>query len=406
MGPQKQLIPISWQVGIAGIASQGVTFGFARYGYGLFLPAIREEHEISVSLVGLIGSATYLSYLVALLGVGVLSSKFGPRPLIIAGGLSASTGMTMVAFADSVGIIAAGLVIAGMSPGFAWAPWSDAVVRMVPENRRERVMALIPTGTAFAVAVTGPVVIMMRGTAWQYAWMGFAVVAVLVTVQNARLLPKGPNKQNVGEKAANVRLNWFVRKQAVPLYLTAFSYGLIGAFYWTFAVAAVSQDLPEDDLTGPLFWTTMGIFGTAGIFTGFLINRLGLRRTQAVLFLAMGVAIALLGIAPTSVPAVAASAVLYGPAFMAGSGLLAVWGYQVFPEQPSTGFSAAVFFLGIGTIIGPGALGAFADAQGLSAAFVLTAAITVVTLVARPSRSTKTRVERAIAEELVGVDRP
>lgn len=381
-----RFLSVAWRVGIAGVAAQGVTFGFARYGYGLFLPEIRDQFHVSVSLVGFIGSATYVSYLVALLSVGVLSNRIGPRPLIIAGGSSAAGGMAMVAFADSIELLAAGLILAGMSPGFAWAPWSDAVVRMVPQKRRERVMALIPSGTAFAVAVAGPLAIFLRGSAWQYAWMAFAAAAVVVTVYDARLLPKGPNRQATGAPRQRMRLSWYGRRRAVPLFVTALSYGLIGAVYWTFAVDAVSQGLPDNDPTGPLFWTLMGIAGTAGVFTGVLIARQGLGGTQSILFVSMAAAIGLLGMAPDAVPAVAASAVLYGPAFMAGSGLLAVWSYQVFPEQPATGFSVAVFFLGIGTIIGPAALGTFADQYSLRAAFLLTAVIAVLTLLARPSR--------------------
>ncbi|MEU9111274.1 MFS transporter [Streptomyces sp. NPDC048483] len=380
-------LSVAWKVGIAGVAAQGVTFGFARYGYGLFLPEIRGQFDLSVSLVGVIGSATYISYLIALMLVGILSARFGPRPLVVAGGLSAAAGMLLVAYAQGTGMLITGLVMAGLSPGFAWAPYSDAVDRMVPVRQRERVMALIPSGTAFAVIIAGPLAIIAHGPSWQYAWTAFALAALAVTVYNARILPGGPHHRSPRTPQQRLGLRWFARRQAVPLYVTALSYGLIGAVYWTFAVDAVSQDLKEGDPTGPVFWTVMGLAGTAGVFTGPFIERLGQRRAQACLFLSMAAAIALLGVAPGALPAVGASAVLYGPGFMACSGLLAVWSYQVFPEQPSTGFSATVFFLGIGTIIGPAALGSFADHYSLSAAFLLTAGIAVLTLPARPGRA-------------------
>jgi predicted MFS family arabinose efflux permease len=259
-------------------------------------------------------------------------------------------------------------------------------------------MALIPSGTAFAVVVAGPLALIVSGPAWQYAWSAFAVAAVAVTVYNVRILPSGPHPQAEGVPRSRPGIRRFADLRAAPLYLTALSYGLIGAVYWTFAVDAVSQDLREGDPIGPLFWTLMGLAGTAGVLTGFLLARLGLRRTQATLFLSMAAAIALLGVAPGVIPAVVASAVLYGPAFMAGSGMLAVWSYQVFPEQPSAGFSSAVFFLGIGTIIGPAALGLVADRHGLSVAFLITAAIAVVTLLARPG----TRMVKAAENPAAG----
>ncbi|GHA15479.1 hypothetical protein GCM10010345_20130 [Streptomyces canarius] len=48
-----------------------------------------------------------------------------------------------------------------------------------------------------------------------------------------------------------------------------------------------------------------------------------------------------------------------------------MWSYRVFPEQPSTGFSAAVPALGLGTLTGPATLGAVADHYGLRAGFLV-----------------------------------
>ena len=105
------------------------------------------------------------------------------------------------------------------------------------------------------------------------------------------------------------------------------------------------------------------------------------------LFIALAVAIALLGVAPGMLVAVWMSALLYGPAFMAVSGLLAVWSYRVYPERPTTGFSATVFFLGIGTIIAPAIAGAIVDQYDLRTAFLLTAAVAIATVFARPKPS-------------------
>lgn len=389
-GGRRRALSAAWQIGIAGTAIQGVTFGFARYGYGLFLPEIRDEFALSVSLVGVIGSASYVSYLIALILVGSLSARLGPRPLVVAGGVFAVVGMVLVARAQGVGMLVAGLVMAGSSPGFAWAPFSDAIDRLVPAERRQLVMAVIPSGTALAVAVAGSLAIVATGPTWHYAWTIFAAVALVVTVYNARVLPGRPHRPatpRAGFPRPRLDLRWIVRLPALPLYATGLSYGLIGAVYWTFAVDAVSQGVTEGDRTGPLFATFLGLVGTAGIFTGVLIARCGMRGAQRGLFLAMASGIALLGVAPQAIAAVAASGLLFGPAFMAGSGLLAVWAYQVFPERPSAGFSATVFFVGIGTIVGPATLGAFADRYTLGAAFLLTAAIAVSTLLARPGRA-------------------
>jgi predicted MFS family arabinose efflux permease len=69
---------------------------------------------------------------------------------------------------------------------------------------------------------------------------------------------------------------------------------------------------------------------------------------------------------------------------MATSGLLAVWSYRLFPDQPAAGLNATVLFLGLGAVIGPALFGALADLWNLRAALLLIAAIAMVTLGARP----------------------
>ncbi|MPY59945.1 MFS transporter [Streptomyces spongiae] len=374
-----------WRMGLAGVTAIGVTFGFARYGYGLFLPEFRREFGLSVSLVGLIGSATYLGYVAALVLVGALVSRFGPRPLVVAGGLSATVGMGLVAFARTPGTLTAGLILAGTSSGWAWAPYSDAVDRTVPPGSRERVMGVIASGTAFAVVVAGPLALIAGGHHWRQAWLAFAMAALLTTLYNARVLPGGAHRPaTAGTGWARPVARWLARRAAVPLFLTALSYGLVGAVYWAFAVELISGEAGRNAPTGALFWTVMGLAGTAGALTGSAIARHGLRRVHGLLFAGIAAAVALLGAAPGTPAAVMLSAVLYGPCFMAGSGLLAVWSYRVFPDRPSTGFSVTVLCLGVGTITGPAALGFFSDAYGLRAAFLATAAVAAMTLLVRP----------------------
>ncbi|TPQ20343.1 MFS transporter [Streptomyces sporangiiformans] len=390
-GRRERSLPPQWRMGLAGVAAIGVTFGFARYGYGLFLPEFRREFGLSVSLMGLIGSATYLGYVAALVMVGALVSRVGPRPLVVLGGLSATTGMGLVAFARTPVTLTAGLILAGTSSGWAWAPYSDAVDRMVPPGRRERVMGVIASGTAFAVVVAGPLALVAHGARWRYAWLAFAAAALVTTLYNARVLPGGAHR-SVAAGARGVRLEarWFARRPAVPLFLTALSYGLVGAVYWAFAVEVISSEAGRNAPTAPLFWTLMGLTGTAGALTGSAIARYGLRRVHALIFAGIAAAVALLGAAPGTLAAVTLSAVLYGPCFMAGSGLLAVWSYRVFPDQPSTGFSVTVLCLGVGTVTGPAVLGLFSDAYGLRAAFLATAAAAALTLLIRPSAPGRT----------------
>lgn len=53
------------RVAAPGAAMIAVTFGLARYGYGLLLPSMQAGIHLSPSGAGLIASGAYVSYLVA-----------------------------------------------------------------------------------------------------------------------------------------------------------------------------------------------------------------------------------------------------------------------------------------------------------------------------------------------------
>src|SRR4028119_1591667 len=61
-----------------------VTYGLARFAYGLFLPEMRETLDLSDATLGLIGAGSYAGYCLAVLGALVLTSRSGPRLLAVA----------------------------------------------------------------------------------------------------------------------------------------------------------------------------------------------------------------------------------------------------------------------------------------------------------------------------------
>jgi predicted MFS family arabinose efflux permease len=379
-----------WQVAIAGLAVIAVSYGFARYGLGLFVPQIRDEYGLSTSALGIIGSATYAGYLAALILVGVLATRIGPRPLLVCAGVSATTGMALVAIAPTTSVLVIGLVLAATSSGWSWTPYADVVDRVIQPERQQRVMALLPVGTAFGVAVAGPLALLTRGEGWRYAWLAFSVVALVATLYNARTLPSATGQRSP-DGLEPVGPRWFARRSAVPLYVTSLSYGLVGSVYWTFAIDAITAAGTIGGGREPVFWTLIGLAGIGGLGTGALLARLELSGTHRVLFVGLAVAVGLLGATPGVPALVAISVVVYGPTFMAVSGLLAVWSHRLFPDRPSTGFSATVFFLGVGSIVGPVAMGLVADRYGLGPAFGLTAAVAAITILAPPRHLSRHR---------------
>jgi predicted MFS family arabinose efflux permease len=374
-------------LGLAGFSATAVTFGPARNGYGLFLPEIQEEFGLSTLVLGFMASGLYAGYLAALLAVGLLAARTGPRLPVLAGLLSTGVGTALVALSPNPAVLAAGVVLAGTGAGWSWAPYNDAVGRAVPASSRDRVLSVISTGTTFGIAVTGLAALPAAayGLPWRAAWFAFAAGSLAVAALNAALLPRGPANTAKRKTPGWPGLRWFWCAASAPLFAVALSFGVVNAVYWSFAVDLVSGADGSTPATGPLLYVALGAFGFSGLATGDAVARFGLRRTLAATLVSLGVAAGLLGLAPGSLPAVAASAVLLGSGVMFMSALLSVWSSAVFRERPSTGFSAALLLFGVGSIAGSAVVGAAADRYGLGGIFLVVAALAISTALIRPA---------------------
>jgi predicted MFS family arabinose efflux permease len=371
------------RLGLAGFVATAVAYGPARTGYGLFVPDFRGEFGISTGAAGAIGSGLQGGFLLALVATALLVGRLGPRLLVAAGGVSATVGMLLVALASNQAMLAAGVCVAGMTAGFCWSPYNDLAGQTVRAESRARVLSAVSTGTTLGIAVSGLVALaaIVGGLPWRAAWLAFVAAAVLSAVLNALLLPGMPyGEPGRQEDVARPGVGWLFGAGSAPLFVVAFSFGVVNAFYWSFNADIVSSagfPLPN---AGPILYAVLGAAGFVGLLTGDLVDRFGLDRTLRITLLCLGAGTVLLGAAPGSLLVVGASAALYGAGVMLMSALLSLWSSAVFDERPSEGFTAALIFFGVGGVAGPAALGALGGAFGLRTAFLLAAALILLNL--------------------------
>jgi predicted MFS family arabinose efflux permease len=158
------------------------------------------------------------------------------------------------------------------------------------------------------------------------------------------------------------------RRQGCRLLATAALLGLVAGCYWTFGVETATATAPVGDSSGAVFQLVVGLSGIAGGTVGALLRRSTLPRLLAVTALALGTACLLLATGPGWL--VLLSAALYGAAFIASIGLLAIWNTRVVPGVAATGVATAMFAMGTGLIIGPAVAGAAATTWGIDAVFL------------------------------------
>jgi len=364
--------PTLW-LAAAGFVATAVSFGPARMGFGLFLPGFREDFALSTTFAGFIASGGFLAFLLALPLTAWLAERIGQRVPVVVGALSATAGFAVVATATSVPALAAGVALAGASAGFCWAPFNDAVERIVPESLRPGALSAIATGTTLGVAAAGALAIGVTFDAfdWRMAWGIFALAGVVAVVA-ARLGLPGGRQEARGVSMPAPRL---LRRAAWPLHAAALLYGATNAVYLSFAADRVVgagglPGLPEAAASAVIF-VSYGVCGLVGAATGWMEARLGLSALLSAIFVAFAASVALIALAPGSWAGVVLSAGMHGAAVMTISAVLSFWSLRLFPGCGSLGFSAALVATASGSVLGPALAGSLVDLIGATQTFLL-----------------------------------
>ena len=389
-----------------GLAMIAVTYGLARFAYGLFLPELREAFGLPPALLGLIGAGSYVAYCVAVIFSLTFTSRTGPRLMAVTAGAVAVAGIAMVAAAPAAWVLALGVLVAGSSTGLASPPMGEAVANSVGEDEQDRANALINSGTSVGVALSGPAAL-LAAEQWRVAWAAFASVGVAVLVWNALAIPPKPSGRaadkgfrktpedggssaagNGGDEAAlegpPLSLGYLLGRRSVPLFAAAGGMGFASAAYWTFSRDLVVQAGGLGETGSTLFWTVIGVSGLAGGAAGDLVRRFGLKKALRGSLFALAAAVALLAAAPGVLPLSYASAALFGATYIMLTGIILVWSVAVFSERPSAGLGAAFLLIAVGQAIGAPMAGALAGATGMQVAFFVFAGLAALTALVRP----------------------
>ncbi|HYG93229.1 MAG TPA: MFS transporter [Nocardioides sp.] len=357
---------------LPGTAMIAVTFGLARYGYGLLLPDMKADIGIGPGAAGLISSLGYVSYLIANAGVVPLASRCGSRVAVAGAAGSAAAGMAIIAVAGSPWAVAAGVLVAGAAAGMAFPPYADIVDRHVARPRQAVVWSTISSGTGWGVVLAGPVAI-VAGDQWRFAWASFVMIAVVTGVLATKLAPA---RDDVPLRRPQLSPSWFFCPRSRPLLLSAVLVGAGTSVWWVFSVDAM-QHAGMGATQARSVYATCGAACLLGSLSGIAFQRLGLRWSYLGATALLAVSLGLLGAGTADLVAALVAATLFGACYAAVIAAHGVWNTRVFADHPAAGLAAVSTALTIGTLVGPVVAGVAIDqashAMALAGAAVVTA---------------------------------
>ncbi|WP_194206549.1 MFS transporter [Superficieibacter sp. 1612_C1] len=366
----------SLPLAITGFALIAITYGLARFSWGLMLPAVNHDIPLSASQAGMIAASSFAAYCIAVLGASSLSARYGSRLSAIITALCAAAGLLLMAMATSPALLGFGLFIAGLSPGLASPSLADAVSLRVAEHRQPQVNTLINAGTGAGIILSVPILFFMPG-GWRAACVVFALISLACLLLVVRYLPaeKRPKDRN-GARL----LSPAIRRLAIIAFISGFA----SAAWWSFGPQILQQQLHVESTMTSMLWLLSGGAGILGIFTGPLIRRHGINAVYRVALLFMVIPLLILTFSHGFNNGLYAAVALAGVGYITLSAVLLVSGAAAIPNAPATGVGIAFFTLAAGQAVGALIFGRLYVDTGASVSLSLFAVIGALMLFFTP----------------------
>jgi predicted MFS family arabinose efflux permease len=362
------------------------------------LTPVASDLHITEGQAGLAISVSGAFALVTSLVISTLAGRMDRKLLLALLTFLTILSSTVAAFAPSYPVFMIGRALIGVAIGGFWSMSAAAAIRLVPEDRVPRALAIVNGGNALATVLAAPMGTFVASFAgWRWAFFCLVPVATLALAWKWISLPKMTPDGDVGSRSP-LRL---LKRAPVALGMTAVSLFFMGQFALftylrPFLETATGVDAPT--LTALLL-----LIGVAGVVGTTLIGRFiehGLNRTLLVIPLAMMLIAAVLPIVGNSLRTTGVLLGFWGLLGTAAPVAWWTWLARTLPQDAEAGGGLMVAVVQLAIGLGAALGGVLFDAIGYAATFSASATVLLLSaaFAALASRSARGSIELVITE--------
>jgi predicted MFS family arabinose efflux permease len=346
---------------------------FGRFSFGLLLPAVNKDLNVSYGLAGWLGTMNLGAYAVGAAVTSALSVRIAAHRILQAGVALATLGIIILAIAPGPPILLLGMMFCGIGGAASWVPAPGISAAQFPPHRRGFAMGMTSAGIGIGIVLATLLTNVVRAIvddpqAWRQVWGVQGAIGVVASVYAFRTIkpvavtPGAPPKLSVLRQVPR----WWAPTTAYVCF------GLGYVLYAVFVVAALVQDAGFTNSHATRVFAFYGSGSALGALTiGRLSDRIGRRTTMigCYFFAAFPCFTVLTG----REPFVSLGGLLFGMS-MSGAvvSLAAHIGDNTRPQDFSAAFGVVTLCFGVAQTVGPRLGGWMADRNGnFKAVFIL-----------------------------------
>jgi len=359
-----------------------ISYGLARFAFGLFVPSISTDLSLTPYTVGIIGALPFISFVLATLVAPLAADRLGARNLAILSSGLGTGGLVLISQASEALSLGVGVFICGICTGLMMPALTAAMQALVSRSMHGRVSSIMNAGTSIGIIVAVPTVLFLAN-AWRLTYVIFAVLAGIGMVAAWFFIPS-VSRVVPANAAPPPPISREQYSRLIRLSLFAFAMGFVSAPYWLFAPDLLVNlgGLPASH-TGWL-WLAVGIAGLGGAMASDLADRNNPPITQALMLMMLSSSLVLLAASPGQIGLAVFSALVFGLAYMSLTGLYLMTGIRLLPNRLSMGPVLPFLACALGQAAGSPVIGALIDAFGHAQAFSIFSVVGIVIAVLSP----------------------
>jgi MFS transporter, OFA family, oxalate/formate antiporter len=279
-----------------------------QYGWTLFVTPMETKNHWGLSGVQLAFSIFVLveTWLVPL--EGWLVDRFGPRPVIAAGGILAGVGWVINSFATSLPELYLAAVVSGVGAGCVYGTCVGNALKWFPD-KRGLAAGLTAAGFGAGAALTViPIANMIQSAGYEQTFLFFGILqgAIILVIAMFMVRPTPPTGIAVPPRIVMSKVDYTpTQMMKTPVFwLTYLLFVAVaaGGLVATAQIGPIAKDyglskvpISFFGLTLPLLTLTLSIDNLCNGFTrplcGFISDRLGRENTMLIVFVGEGLAL-------------------------------------------------------------------------------------------------------------------
>ena len=288
------------------------TIANLQYGWTLFVDPIAERFGWSHAAIQTAFAVFVLTQTWSVPIEGYLVDRFGPRPVVLAGGLLCAVGWVMNAFVDSLPLLYMAAAVTGIGAGAVYGTCVGSALKWFPDRRGLAVGLVVASFGAGSALTVVPIsaVIASRGydAAFLYFGMGqgLLVIALALGLEDPNKLLKQLDTPPPASRLPQTRRDYTpaetLRQPVFWVMYAMFVLVAAGGLVATAQLAPMARDFKIHDVTISMMGLLLpaltlalaldrALNGFSRLFFGWVSDRIGREQTMVIAFMLEAVVI-------------------------------------------------------------------------------------------------------------------